>query len=143
MQISTPALSVLKVIHLPPPPTDAPGASIFSALRSRRTTREIAATPLPIQLLTNLLWAACGVNRATGPDGAPGRTAASASNSQEIDPYVALKEGLYVYDATSSLLTPAIAGDWRVSALTPRQRGIDARAPVQLVSCLSTNTSRI
>jgi hypothetical protein len=132
MQTSTPAQSTLKVIQLPPP-TDAPGASIVSALRSRRTTREIAATPLPTQLLANLLWAACGVNRPAGPDGVPGRTAASASNSQEIDLYVALKEGIYLYDASHNLLAPAIAGDWRVSALTPGQRGIKARAPVQLI----------
>jgi hypothetical protein len=47
------------------------------------------ATPLPMQLLSNLLWAACGVNRRHGPFAVPGRTAASASNSQEIDVYVA------------------------------------------------------
>jgi hypothetical protein len=46
---------------------------------------------LPVQLLSNLLWAACGVNRKIGPFGIPGRTAASASNSQEIDLYVAVR----------------------------------------------------
>ena len=65
--------------------------------------------------------------------GIPGRTAASASNSQEIDLYVALSEGVYVYDAVNNLLVPTVAGDFRVDALTPGQRGIDAKAPVQLI----------
>jgi nitroreductase len=73
------------------------------------------------------------VNRKIGPFGIPGRTAASASNSQEIDLYVALSEGVYVYDAVNNLLMPAVAGDFGVGALTPGQRGIDAQAPVQLI----------
>jgi hypothetical protein len=109
------------------------GGSVFAALERRRTVREIGATTLPAQLLSNLLWAACGVNRETGPFGAPGRTAASASNSQEIDLYVALEEGVYLYDAVGNLLAPVAAGDLRVGALTPGQRGIDAKAPVQLI----------
>jgi len=79
------------------------------------------------------VWAACGVNRKTGPFGVPGRTAASASNSQEIDLYVAVKEGVYLYDALNNLLAPIIAGDLRVAALTPAQRDVDAKAPVQLI----------
>jgi len=53
---------------------------------------------VPLQTLSDLLWAACGVNRRKGPFGMPGRTAASASNSQEIDVYVALEAGTYRYD---------------------------------------------
>ena len=63
----------------------------------------------------------------------PGRTAASASNSQEIDLYVALQEGVYLYDAVNNRLAPIVAGDLRADALTPGQRGIDAKAPVQLI----------
>jgi hypothetical protein len=107
--------------------------SVFAALEQRKTTREISATPLPLQLLSNLLWAACGVNRKTGPFGLPGRTAASASNSQEIDLYVAVKEGVYVYEAVDHRLAPIVGGDLRAGALTPGQRGIDAQAPVQLI----------
>ena len=77
-----------------PPPLRGQDSSLFAALEKRQTIREIGATPLPLQLLSNLLWAAWGVNRATGPFGASGRTAASASNSQEIDLYVALEEGV-------------------------------------------------
>ena len=43
----------------------------------------------------------------------PGRTAASASNSQEIDLYVALPEGIYLYEATAHRLAPVVAGDLR------------------------------
>jgi hypothetical protein len=122
----------LPAIQLPLPVTDR-DISAFAALEERKTTREISATPLPLQLLSNLLWAACGVNRKTGPFGIPGRTAASASNSQEIDLYVAVKEGVYVYDALDHRLAPIVAGDLRAGALTPGQRGIDAQAPVQLI----------
>jgi nitroreductase len=114
-------------------PSSRADMSVFAALQKRKTTREISATPLPLQLLSNLLWAAYGVNRKIGPFGIPGRTAASASNSQEIDLYVALSEGVYLYDAVNNLLVPAVAGDFRVDALTPGQRGIDAKAPVQLI----------
>ena len=114
-------------------PFDDQGLSLFSALQQRKTTREISATPLPMHLLSNLLWAAFGVNRRAGPFGVPGRTAASASNSQEIDLYVAVKEGVYLYDALNNLLAPTVAGDLRVGALTPGQRGVNAKAPVQLI----------
>src|SRR5947209_3357861 len=72
-----------------PAPTKGRATSVFDALKLRKTTREISPRPLPLQELSNLLWAACGVNRKIGPFGVPGRTAASASNSQEIDLYVA------------------------------------------------------
>jgi len=122
----------LPAIQLPLPANDC-HVSVFTALEKRKTTREIRATPLPLQLLSNLLWAACGVNRKTGPFGVSGRTAASASNSQEIDLYVAVKEGVYLYDALDNRLAPIVAGDLRVCAMTPGQRGIDAQAPVQLI----------
>ncbi len=106
---------------------------MVAALKLRRTTRRISATPLPLPLLSTLLWAACGVNRESGPIGLPGRTAASASNSQEIDLYVALCDGVYLYSALDNLLTPIVARDVRIGAMTPRQRDVDASAPVQLV----------
>ncbi len=122
----------LPAIRLPLPANER-GVSVFAALEQRKTIREISSAPLPIQQLSNLLWAAFGVNRRTGPFGVSGRTAGSASNSQEIDLYVAVKEGVYLYDALDNLLTPVVAGDLRVSALTPGQRGVEAKAPVQLI----------
>ncbi len=99
----------------------------------RKTTRTISNAPLPLQELANLLWAACGVNRPIGPCGIPGRTAASASNSQEIDLYVALESGVYLYEAINNQLAPVSPQDLRVGALTPGQRGVNATAPVQLI----------
>jgi hypothetical protein len=116
-----------------PSPMDDGGCSVFAALAQRKSTRDISATPLPLQLLSNLLWAAYGVNRTAGPFGVSGRTAASASNSQEIDLYVALSDAAYLYNAGDSLLVPVAAGDLRAGALAPRQRGVDGRAPVQLI----------
>jgi nitroreductase len=106
--------------------------SFYEAVAQRRTIREIDATPLTLAQLSNLLWTAHGVNRKTGPFGAPGRTAASASNSQEIDLYVALEDGVYLYDAVAHRLAPLVAGDLRSGAMNRRQ-GVGSKAPVQLI----------
>ena len=116
-----------------PTPAKSGTTSVFTALAQRKTTREISNAPLPIQEISNLLWAACGVNRPSGPFGVPGRTAASASNSQEIDLYVALESGVYLYDAINNRLAAIALQDLRAGALTPGQRGVNAKAPVQLI----------
>jgi len=124
----TPAATAdLPPISLPKPETDG-GKSVLAALQERRTIRNISAKKLPPQMLSNLLWAAFGVNRPQGAFGKSGRTAASASNSQEIDLYVALAEGVYLYEATPHRLTPVVAGDLRARA----GRGAAASAPVNL-----------
>ncbi len=119
-------------IELPEPALEG-GGSLARALQLRRTTREIADTELPLQVLSDLLWAGCGVNRTKGPFGIPGRTAASASNSQEIDVYVALQRGTYRYDPFHHRLVPAVAGDLRRLAIGRGQGGAGAGAPVRLV----------
>ena len=68
---------------------------------------------VPLQVLSNLLWAAFGVNRESASFNKPGRTAPSASNSQEIDLYVALPAGIYMYDAAPHRLAPIVSGDFR------------------------------
>jgi nitroreductase len=118
---------------LPPPTDDGSHVSVFSALERRRTIRTIRDEPLSTQELANLLWAACGVNRPVGPYGLPGRTAASAGNSQEIDLYVALESGVYRYDALHHRIETVVLQDLRVGALTPGQRNVYASAPVQLI----------
>jgi nitroreductase len=117
----------LKPIVLPKPETEG-GKSVLAALKERRTTRNISAKELPAQVLSNLLWAAFGVNRDKGSFGKPGRTAASASNSQEIDLYVALPEGVYLYEAVPHRLAPVVAGDFRSRA----GRAAAASAPVNI-----------
>ena len=123
----------LRPITLPKPEKEG-GKSVLAALWQRKTTREIKEQKLPPQALSNLLWAAFGVNReAGGPFGQPGRTAASASNSQEIDLYVALPEGTYLYDAAAHRLVPVVAGNLRAKAGGRGHRGAAAKAPVSLV----------
>ena len=117
----------LSPIALPKPETDG-GKSVLAALQERRTIRNISNKKLPPQTLSNLLWAAFGVNRPQGSFGKSGRTAASASNSQEIDLYVALADGVFLYEARSHQLTPVVAGDLRARA----GRGAAATAPVNL-----------
>jgi Nitroreductase family len=117
---------------LPSPAIAAPG-SIETAFARRRTIRAISPRLLPSQTLADLLWAACGVNRTTGPFGCSGRTAASASNSREIDVYVLMQTGAFRYDAEANALAAVKFGDYRAFGLTPRQSGVTATAPMQLV----------
>ena len=116
-----------------PKPKLASGKFLSDALRLRRTTREIGARKISRQVLSNLLFAACGVNRPRGPFGGPGLTAASASNSQEIDLYVALEDGAYRFDARRHELVPLLGTDIRLLAFGPRQPPVSPEAPVQLV----------
>ena len=107
--------------------------SLHKAFKLRKTTREISDKKLPLQVLSNLLWAACGVNRKKGPFGIPGRTAATASNSQEIDLYIAFQEGTYIYDAIKHRLLPVVAGDLRTLAISKGQASFGDNAPVRLI----------
>ena len=125
------AASNLAAITLPKPQTEG-GKSVLAALQARRTIRNISPERLPAQTLSNLLWAAWGVNREQGPSGQPGRTAASASNAQEIDLYVVLPEGAYLYEALPHRLMPVVAGDLRAKVGRGR-RGSVAQAPVNLI----------
>lgn len=79
----------MQTVALSAPPDGDDDVSFFKALEWRRTTRQIGAKPVSIPMLSDLLWTACGVNRDDEPFGLAGRTAASASNPQEIDIYVA------------------------------------------------------
>ena len=90
------------------------GNPFMQLLWKRMSSREFSPEPLPVEVLSNLLWAAFGINR---PDGK--RTAPTASNRQEIDIYVAAANGLYLYDAKTNLLNPILAEDIR--GMTGRQ----------------------
>jgi hypothetical protein len=122
----------LASIKLPKPALTG-GKTVLKSLQMRKTTREISDKKLPLQLLSNLLWAACGVNRKKVPLGICGRTAASASNSQEIDVYVAMQEGVYLYNPLQHGLEPVIAGDLRGLALGPFQPDSSVHAPIRFI----------
>jgi len=115
----------LKPIALPAADTGG-GRPLMQTLKERRSTREFDARKLPLETLSNLLWAAEGVNR---PDSGK-RTAPSASNRQEIDIYVAMAEGLYLYQAAAHRLEPVSAEDIRAQTGT---QAYVATAPVNLV----------
>lgn len=99
-------------IGLPKPRMEG-GKPLFEALKERKSTREFGSEKLSAQTLSNLLWAACGVNREDG-----GRTAPSAMNSREIDLYVALPDGVYLYEPEPHRLRPIAAGDLRAKTGT-------------------------
>jgi SagB-type dehydrogenase family enzyme len=115
----------LKAIVLPAPETDG-GKPLMQALKLRQSVREFSSRKLPLDVLSNLLWAAWGINR---PDSGK-RTAPSASNREEIDIYVATADGLYLYDAKKHSLQPVLTGD--VRAQTGTQAYVQT-APVNLV----------
>lgn len=125
-------------IELSRPKIDG-GKSVLKALQQRKTIREISDKKLSLPVLSNLLWAACGINRKKVLIGISGRTAASASNSQEIDVYVAMQEGTYLYDAFHHRLVPVVAGDLRALAIGPGQANFGAKAPVRLIYIVDVN----
>lgn len=125
------SVMTLKPIDLAQPAKDG-GKSVIAALWERRTNRDISDKPLADQELSNLLWAAWGVNRPEGVRGKPGRTAATASNSQEIDLYVVLPAGIYLYDGPAHKLMPVVEGDHR-GTVGRRRGGRMAQAPAILV----------
>lgn len=90
---------IAQVIDLPPPRENA-GAPLMTALSRRASTRTFSGEPLALTTLSELLWAADGVNRPkTG-----GRTAPSAHALNEVDVYAALPQGVYRYEPLSHRL---------------------------------------
>ncbi|MDO9470341.1 MAG: nitroreductase family protein [Nitrosomonas sp.] len=108
-----------------PPPEIHGGLPLMDALAVRHSSRDFSPNPLSMQLLSNLLWAADGINRKDG-----GRTAPSALNAQEIDVFLALPSGAYRYDAAVNKLHLVAASDLR--RITGYQDFVD-EAPLDLV----------
>jgi len=114
----------LESIALPKPQMEG-GKLLMEVLKERKSSREFGAEKLPLQVLSNLLWAAFGVNRTDGR-----RTAPSASNRQEIDIYVSMADGVYLYEAEPHRLKPVLAGDIRAKTGT---QPFVAQAAVNLI----------
>ena len=87
----------------------------MQVLKGRKSSRAYSAERIPLQVLSNLLWAAFGINRTERGM----RTAPSGGNRQDIDIYVATADGVYVYDAKTHILNPVLAEDIR--SLSGRQ----------------------
>jgi hypothetical protein len=105
-----------------PPPRRSGGMPLMDALQHRQSQREFDSAPLGDQVLSDLLWAAAGINR---PD-LGGRTAPSAMNSQEVELFVASQQGLHRYEPATHALHLAVASD--VRSVTGYQDFVDNAA---------------
>lgn len=114
-----------KEIKLPAPRLDG-GRPLMQCLKDRQSQREFSPDPLPLQVLSDLLWAAYGINR---PESGK-RTAPSAVNWQNIDIYVALADGLYLYEPKEHKLIQLRSEDIR--ELTGTQPFVK-EAPLNLI----------
>jgi hypothetical protein len=101
------ATQKLKPIALPPPRSEG-GMPLINALKLRHSTREFSDRLLPPQTLSDLLWAAFGINRPNGY-----RTAPCARYIIVIDIYVAMVDGVWIYEPKTHALLPYLTGDIR------------------------------
>ena len=119
----------LKPVALPTPQASG-GRPLMQVLKERKSVRDFGPEQISRQMLSNLLWAAWGINREDGR-----RTAPSASNRQEIDVYVIMADGAYTYDAKANALKPVVRTDIRKLAGT---QAYAADAPVNLIYIADT-----
>ena len=126
LMLSAAAFAADKVVKLPKPNLNRTG-TVMKALSERQSTREYASKALTLADLSDLLWAANGINRSD----AGKRTAPSAMNKQDVDVYVILSEGSYLYDAKNHQLNLIAEGDYR-GAVAGGQAFVKT-APVSLV----------
>ena len=111
-------------LTLPPPQKDG-GMPLLSALKLRHSTREYSSRPLSNQVLSDLLWAAFGVNRPNGD-----RTAPYWRHVMVLDVYAAIADGVWVYDPVQHALRRQLNDDLR--RLTGLQDFV-ATAPLNLI----------
>ena len=132
--ISVATFAADKVIRLPKPNLNR-NSEVMEAFANRHSTREYAAKALALTDLSDLLWAANGINR---PEEGK-RTAPSAMNKQDVDVYVVLPEATYLYDAKAHQLNLVAEGDHR-GAVAGGQAFVKS-APVSLL--LVSDLSRL
>lgn len=115
----------IEEIKLPAPQTQG-GKPLMQALQERKSSRVFSNKKLSSQVISDMLWAACGINRQE----LGLKTAPSTMNMQEIDIYVSMVEGLYMYDAKENKLVLILGQDIR--AVTGKQDFV-ANAPVNFI----------
>ncbi len=108
-----------------PAPKKSGGMPLMKALAKRATTKGFDSRELSRQQLSDLLWAAFGVNR---PDGK--RTAPSAHDQRATELYVLLRQGAYVYDPSANKLNLLLAEDIRKLGAT---QDFATNAPVTMI----------
>ena len=116
-------------------PTKTGGKPLMDALNSRQSERSYQKKDMPIQLLSDLLWATYGFNRDDK------RTVPSSQNRQEIDVYVMFDNGVYFYDAKENILKSVKEGDFR-EALGQATITMDAALSFIFVANLDRASSR-
>lgn len=114
----------VRVVGLPQPRSSG-GQPLLDVLKTRRSTREFAERPIPQQLLSDLLWAAFGINRDSGD-----RTAPYWRHVMVLDIYVATANGVWIYDPKANALLPHLSDDIRTHTGT---QDFVAAAPLDLV----------
>lgn len=110
------------------------GMSLRQALCTRCSTRSYSSRQIPLQILSNVLWAGWGFSHAHGKL----RTAPSSHNRQEMDLYVLMQSGVYLYDAVANCLKAVSDSDLRAASCV---QDYAVEAPVQIV--LVSQTSKI
>jgi SagB-type dehydrogenase family enzyme len=98
---------VIETVTLPGPQKTG-GMPLFEALNLRQSLRNYTSQEIDLQTISNLLWAAYGINR---PDGK--RTVPAARNWNIFDIYVAIADGWYIYDADKHALIKMSSDDRR------------------------------
>ncbi len=129
---STSIAQTRQSIDLPPPVMEG-GKSLMQALKERKTIRDYLDRPLSNQDLSNLLWAAWGVNRPQSD----GRTAPRWRDAYLLDIYLVRADGVWLYEPKSHRLTFHMAGDLRRQATTGQP--FVATAPLNLVYAFDTS----
>lgn len=117
---------------LPEPRKSNVEGSLMKALQDRHSTRTFTDKTVTEQTLSDLLWAANGVNRTDGK-----RTAPSARNQQDITIYVGKADGTFRYDAKANALIKIGNSDLR-KAVSGKNKFIQT-APVVLVIASDTS----
>jgi SagB-type dehydrogenase family enzyme len=107
-----------------PQPVKTGGMPLMEALSKRQSCRQFSTEEIDIQTISNLLWAAWGFNRDDK------RTAPSARNTQEIELYIVMKSGAYLYDARQNVLRQVSSQDVRMETGT---QAFVATAPINIV----------
>jgi hypothetical protein len=107
-------------------PNKKRGLPFMETLSVKCSAREWSDRDLSLQDLSDLLWAANGINR---PDEKK-YTASAAQNAHDVDLYLFMRDGVYLYDADAHALAPVLAGDFRSQLMmTPPPRPKDAGGP--------------
>ncbi|MBN2093381.1 nitroreductase family protein [candidate division KSB1 bacterium] len=92
------------------------GLPFMETLSVKASAEEWSEKELSLQDLSDLCWAATGINR---PDEKK-TTASSALNAQDVDLYLFMKDGVYLYDIANHELDPVLSGDYRSQIMRPR-----------------------